>query len=156
MEVGQRVKISGTNSIWDGKEGVVESIDGDDTLVKVDFDKENNRFVKQNFSITNLEESYKYLGQDGKLSNGDIGDITKDHGEGIVTFKNQYGISDEVFIDDLEEIPEEEESIIDLTMSFKKDIDELRKINPNELEFLFDNNSGFDKLEAVGIDNYRY
>ena len=37
MEIGDKVKIIGTNSIWDDKEGVIESINGDVYTLFVDF-----------------------------------------------------------------------------------------------------------------------
>lgn len=55
MNVGQRVTIRNTNSIWDGKSGVVESISGDDVLVNVDFDLDKGRKVKQTFYEENLD-----------------------------------------------------------------------------------------------------
>lgn len=54
MEVNERVKITNTDSIWDDKEGTIESIDGDTVTVYVEFNKEENKFVRQIFNINNL------------------------------------------------------------------------------------------------------
>ena len=51
-----RVRIVNTNDIWEGKEGVVEDIDGENILVYVDFIPEENKRVKQYFNSQNLEK----------------------------------------------------------------------------------------------------
>lgn len=50
-----RVKIINTNSIWDGKEGVVEDINDNVVTVMVDFIPEENKRVRQDFNVENLE-----------------------------------------------------------------------------------------------------
>ena len=56
MELGQRVRIIGTNSIWDNKEGIVEYIDDMIATVFVDFIPEENKKVRQDFNIDNIKE----------------------------------------------------------------------------------------------------
>ena len=60
MEVNERVKITNTDSIWDDKEGTIESIDGDTVTVYVEFNKEENKFVRQIFNINNLKRLSLY------------------------------------------------------------------------------------------------
>ncbi len=55
MNYFDRVKIVNTNSIWDGKEGVVEDINDNIATVMVDFIPEENKKVRQEFNIENLE-----------------------------------------------------------------------------------------------------
>ena len=50
-----RVKIVNTNSIWDNKEGVVEDINGDIATVYVEFIPEEDKKVRQDFNVENLE-----------------------------------------------------------------------------------------------------
>lgn len=58
MKTGDRVRIDGTDSIWDGKEGIFESQDGigDEAIctVFVDFIPEEGKRVRQNFDLQNL------------------------------------------------------------------------------------------------------
>ena len=56
MNYFDRVRIINTNSIWDDKEGVVEDINGDIITVMVDFIPEENKKVRQDFNIVNLEK----------------------------------------------------------------------------------------------------
>lgn len=56
MNIGDRVKIIGTDTIWDGKEGVLESIEDDEAIVFVDFIPEENKKVRNNFKIENIQE----------------------------------------------------------------------------------------------------
>jgi len=51
-----RVRIINTNSIWDNKEGVVEDINNDIVTVYVDFNVEEEKRVRQDFNIDNLEK----------------------------------------------------------------------------------------------------
>lgn len=55
MNYFDRVKIVNTNSIWDGKEGVVEDINDNIVTVMVEFIPEENKKVRQEFNIENLE-----------------------------------------------------------------------------------------------------
>ena len=50
-----RVRIVNTNSIWDNKEGVVEDINDDVATVYVNFIPEENKKVRQDFKLDNLE-----------------------------------------------------------------------------------------------------
>ena len=56
MNYFDRFRIINTNSIWDDKEGVVEDINGDIITVMVDFIPEENKKVRQDFNIVNLEK----------------------------------------------------------------------------------------------------
>lgn len=60
MEIGNRVIIKGTNTVFDGKEGVLEEIMQDDDNTKctvfVDFIPEEGKKVRQNFEINNIEQ----------------------------------------------------------------------------------------------------
>lgn len=51
-----RVRIVNTNTIWDGKEGVVEDINDNNVTVYVDFIPEENKKVRQLFNVENLEK----------------------------------------------------------------------------------------------------
>lgn len=51
-----RVRIVNTNTIWDGKEGVVEDINDNSVTVYVDFIPEENKKVRQLFNVENLEK----------------------------------------------------------------------------------------------------
>lgn len=55
MNIGQKVKIKGTNSVWDGKEGILEQVDEDTCTVFVDFIPEQHKRVRQDFNIDNLD-----------------------------------------------------------------------------------------------------
>lgn len=57
MEIGQKVKIKDTNTVFDGKEGILEKIDGDTYTVFVDFKPEEGKKVRQNFTESNLEDA---------------------------------------------------------------------------------------------------
>ena len=51
-----RVRIVNTNTIWDGKEGVVEDINDNNVTVYVDFIPEEDKKVRQLFNVENLEK----------------------------------------------------------------------------------------------------
>jgi len=55
MQKGQKVIIKNTNSVWDGKEGIVEDINEDVATVFVNFIPEQQKRVRQDFSIDNLD-----------------------------------------------------------------------------------------------------
>lgn len=57
MEIGQKVKIKDTNTVFDGKEGILEKIDGDTYTVFVDFKPDEGKKVRQNFAESNLEDT---------------------------------------------------------------------------------------------------
>lgn len=72
MEKGKRVRIS-NGSFLNGKEGIIENIDGDKVTVYVDFDIEENKRIRQDFNVEELEEvlsesinkQYKYVAYHG-------------------------------------------------------------------------------------------
>jgi len=51
-----RVRIVNTDTIWDGKEGVVEDINDNNVTVYVDFIPEEDKKVRQLFNVENLEK----------------------------------------------------------------------------------------------------
>jgi len=55
MTKGQKVIIKNTNSIWDGKEGIVEEVNDNTCTVFVNFIPSERKRVRQDFSIDNLE-----------------------------------------------------------------------------------------------------
>lgn len=55
MDIGQKVKIKGTNSVWDGKEGILEDVNEDTCTVFVDFIPGEHKRVRQDFSIDNID-----------------------------------------------------------------------------------------------------
>ena len=54
MQVGDKVKIQDTNTFWDNKTGVVESINDDVVTIMVDFIPEEGKKVRQDFSLNNV------------------------------------------------------------------------------------------------------
>lgn len=75
MDIGNRVIIKGTNTVFDGKEGVLEEIMQDDDNTKctvfVDFIPEEGKKVRQNFEINNIEqinESVKIREDKGEMT----------------------------------------------------------------------------------------
>lgn len=55
MQVGDKIKIQGTNTFWDGKTGVIEAIDDDVATIMIDFIPEEGKKVRQEFSIDTLD-----------------------------------------------------------------------------------------------------
>ena len=55
MNIGQKVKIKGTNSVWDGKEGILEDVNEDTCTVFVDFIPGEHKRVRQDFNIDNID-----------------------------------------------------------------------------------------------------
>jgi hypothetical protein len=53
MEIGQRVKITNTGDVWEGKTGIIEYID--DNMVTVFVDFKDDKKVRQDFNIENVE-----------------------------------------------------------------------------------------------------
>lgn len=51
MQIGDRVRIEGTNTAFDNKEGVIEEIQTDYCTVFVDFIPNTDKKVRQTFSI---------------------------------------------------------------------------------------------------------
>ena len=54
MNIGDKVKINMPNTVWDGKEGVLESVNDNTCTVFVDFIPEQGKKVRQDFNIDNL------------------------------------------------------------------------------------------------------
>ena len=81
MNIGQKVKIKNTNSVWDNKEGILEEIDGDTCTVFVDFIPSEHKRVRQDFNIDNVDfDAYNNaseennMNEDLKLREDDIQD----------------------------------------------------------------------------------
>lgn len=158
MEKGQRVKIINTNSIWDDKEGVLEDINGEKCTVFVDFIPEQNKRVRQDFKLENVEslDSFDEALKD-KVS-GEVGELERDFKNGYGLLKTNTGNTIQVAIDDLEEV--EDEDILDdkyvlevtTTPSFDEDFNDLS--NPKEAEwFLSDKESNsLLILKTLGIE----
>ena len=64
MQKGQKVIIRNTNSVWDGKEGIVEEISEDKATVFVNFIPEQQKRVRQDFNLENLEEEVTTMNED--------------------------------------------------------------------------------------------
>ena len=56
MNKGDKIEIFGTDSIWDGKNGVIEDVNESlgECTVLVDFIPEENKKVRQDFRIDNV------------------------------------------------------------------------------------------------------
>ncbi len=85
MEIGQKVIIKDTNSIWDGKEGIVEEIlDNGKCTVFVDFIPEERKRVRQDFNVDNLSyEDYNIVEEltplkEEPIRRNDMADIIKE------------------------------------------------------------------------------
>ena len=92
MEIGQTVTINGTNSVWDGKQGVIEDIIDDVATVFVDFEPEEGKKVRQDFNLENLSEvneSYGYHWHPSRASRQAFAQKMDD----IDSFCQQNGIS---------------------------------------------------------------
>ena len=70
MNIGQKVKIKGTNSVWDGKEGILEDVNEDTCTVFVDFIPGEHKRVRQDFNIDNIDF--------GGYSNSEVQDMHED------------------------------------------------------------------------------
>ncbi len=155
MEVGKKITINNTNSIWDGKQGTVEEINEDrgTCTIFVDFNPEEGKKVRQEFDLNTIEESLEESFKNKET--GEIGDIEKDFHNGFVLFKSDSGKS-QVALDDLEEIEDEIEKDvavkIETTPSFDRDFNNLS--NPKEAEwFLSEKNSNsLLILETLGLE----
>lgn len=99
MKLGTRVRIEGTNSIFDGKEGILEEQSGDNDdamcVVFVDFIPDENKRIRQNFALKNIlqveqpieiEESKKHNNKN--KSNGDIKNTPKYNLSSLVELKD--------------------------------------------------------------------
>lgn len=152
MEKGQRVKIVNTNSFWDGKEGVVEDVNEDESkcTIFVDFKPEEGKRVRQDFKTENVEalqEAYK------DKSSGKVGELVKDFKNGFGLLQATDGSKAQVKIGDLEDVGEQEQQSnlevvhLEQAQSFKDDLDRLdSKGRFKEFEWLFDEEGG-----SVGI-----
>lgn len=97
MNIGQRVKINMPDTIWDKKEGVVESIEDTTCTVFVDFIPEEGKKIRQDFSLDNLEYSdynndSDEITEDLKLKENDMSKIIKeiDWNGNHYTFTNTF------------------------------------------------------------------
>lgn len=54
MQIGDRVRIEGTNTAFDNKEGVIEDLQDDYCTVFVDFIPNTDKKVRQTFFINNV------------------------------------------------------------------------------------------------------
>lgn len=151
MKIGQKVKIKGTNSIWDGKEGILEEINEDVATVFVNFIPEQQKRVRQDFNIENVEETLEEAYKNKET--GEIGDILKNIGDDYVLFQNDKGEKSTVAFDNLEEIDDEEgikEMIhVKTTPSFDEDFNSLD--NPNEAKWFLED-SGKSSLFILRVN----
>lgn len=53
LEDGQRVSISNTGTFWDGKEGTIESFEGDSCTILVDW---GDKVVRQDFNLSEIDK----------------------------------------------------------------------------------------------------
>ena len=94
MDIGNRVIIKGTDTVFDGKEGVLEEImqDGDNTkcTVFVDFIPEEGKKVRQNFEINNIEQL-----NESKTINEDIGETIMEKDIKIEKLAKYLGVAEE-------------------------------------------------------------
>ena len=75
MQKGQKVIIRNTNSIWDGKEGIVEEINDDKATVFVNFIPKQQKRVRQDFYLENLEEEVINMNEDLNLREEDAVEV---------------------------------------------------------------------------------
>lgn len=54
MNIGQKVTINMPNTVWDKKEGIIESINDNTCVVFVDFIPEEGKKVRQEFNLDNI------------------------------------------------------------------------------------------------------
>ena len=158
MKKGQRVKIVNTNSIWDDKEGVIEDINEDRCIIFVDFIPEQNKRVRQNFNLENIEPLDSFDEALKDKASGLIGELEKDFKNGYGLLKTKSGNTIQVAMDDLEDVGDEEELDneyaleVTTTPSFDEDFNDLS--NPKEAEwFLSDKSSNsLLVLKTLGIE----
>ncbi len=156
MEIGSRVRISGTNSIWDGKEGTLEDIDeeGGTCTVFVDFKPEEGKRVRQDFSLSAIGESLEETLKD--KASGKTGELVKDYKNGYGLFQSSDGDKFDVDINDLEEVEEKGEAkkvlYAETTSSFDDDFNNLS--NPKEAEWFLSENESNSLLilERLGLE----
>lgn len=157
MDIGQRVKINMPDTVWHNKEGVVEDIQDSICTVFVDFIPEEGKKIRQDFNLENINETLKESLKNKNTN--EIGDIVKDFNNGFVLFKTKDGKQSQVSKDELEEVEETEDTTqevikVELTDSFKKDLDELKsKGREDEFEWFFKKDSGsMIILRTLGFD----
>ena len=157
MEKGQRVKIVNTNSVWDDKEGVLEDINEDRCTVFVDFIPEENKRVRQNFDLENVEplDSFDEALKD-KVS-GEVGEIERDFKNGYGLLKTKNGNTIQVAMDDLEEVEDDVSSplnVLDIATTESFDEDYLNLSNPDEADWFFEkkDSNSLMILQRLGIE----
>ena len=79
MEIGERVRIEGTGTAFDEKEGILETLDDDTCVVYVDFIPDENKKIRQNFALNNIFPitQENILGESKKPKNKGILDLKK-------------------------------------------------------------------------------
>ena len=153
MEKGQRVKIVNTNSFWDNKEGVLEDIQDDRCTVFVDFIPEENKKVRQDFNLENVQELDAMQEALKDKASGKVGELIRDYKNGYGLLQAKDGSKVEVSIDDLEDIGEEEKGNYKLeaitTPSFDDDFNNLS--TPEEADW-FLSTEGSDSLNILRVN----
>ena len=156
MKKGQRVKIINTNSIWDDKEGVLEEINGEKCTVFVDFIPEQNKRVRQDFNLENVESLDSFNEALKDTVSGLIGELEKDFKNGYGLFRAKDGSKFQVDLDDLEEIEDitihEFNYKDEYASKFEEDLEGIEKSgNGDEYEWFFEDNGSLDYLKNQGI-----
>lgn len=161
MQVGDIIKIKGTNTFWDDKHGKVEAIDDERNVatILVDFIPEEKKRIRQDFSLNVLssseiiEEAYR-----NKQTN-EIGDIEKDFNNGFVLFKSDLGKS-QVSKDDLEEVDDIEDvnlkelTHIETTKSFDEDYEKLLEEGHEDEIDWFLSSDGHESLSILRLKGF--
>lgn len=113
MEVGDRVKIINTNSFWDNKEGVLESIDEENSTctIFVDFNVKEDKRVRQDFNLSNVEPLESTKKEDEvvqeslrDIDSGETGKLIRIYRNGYGLFQTNEGKVMKVYMLDLEKI----------------------------------------------------
>lgn len=96
MQKGQKVIIKNTNSVWDGKEGIVEEINDESATVFVNFIPEQQKRVRQDFKLENLEEEVNPMNEDlDKRLNEDEHDSDENTQRIIRALMNYFGVDED-------------------------------------------------------------
>ena len=154
MEIGQRVKINMSDTVWHDKEGVVEDIQDSICTVFVDFIPEEGKKIRQDFNLENINETLKESLKNKNTN--EIGDIVKDFNNGFVLFKTKDGKQSQVAKDELEEFEDTEEvkTVLNATTteSFDKEYNSIS--NPMEARWFkeTDKTNSLLILERLGLD----
>lgn len=172
MEVGDKVIISGTNSVFDHKEGVIlEIIEGDqDTtcLVSVDFIPEEGKKVIQNFNIENI----KLIDENSSSVNDineDVGETKVEKDNRIEKLANYLDINedeitpsnhdDDVFVIDSED---QEWLVCDYDEAYARALDDVKEVyddlgleafTPAFQEWILENAMNLDFLESATYED---